>query len=120
MIGSPRFRLPGSLLAEDAAWGKNRAATLALAERLGIGPSGFRLDYFAGTMFWARRETLEPLKRLNLAPTDFPEERGQRDGELHHALERLFGALPALSGQRLENAPVHLADETLLPTTDAA
>jgi lipopolysaccharide biosynthesis protein len=57
-------------------------------------------------MFWVRREVLEPLRRLNLILSDFCEERGRRDGELQHALERVFGALPALVGQRLEDARV--------------
>jgi len=104
MIGSPRFRLPGSMFPEKVAWGANRTTTLALAERLGVPPHSFPLDYFAGTMFWVRRDTLEPLRRLNLSLSDFPEEGGQRDGELHHALERLFGMLPSLAGQRLEGA----------------
>ena len=104
MIGPARFRLPGNLIPKKAAWGSNQTATLALAERLGIDGREFRLDYFAGTMFWARRETLEPLRQLKLTLSDFPEEQGQRDGELHHALERLFGTLPSLVGQTLEGA----------------
>jgi len=108
MIGSSRFHVPGNLLSQETAWGSNRTTTLALAERLGIDRQDFRLDYFAGTMFWARRETLEPLRQLKLTLSDFPDEHGQRDGELHHALERLFGTLPSLIGQRLEGATVCL------------
>jgi lipopolysaccharide biosynthesis protein len=104
MIGSSRFHVPGNLLSQETAWGSNRTTTLVLAERLGIDRQDFRLDYFAGTMFWARRETLELLRQLKLTLSDFPDEHGQRDGELHHALERLFGSLPRLSGQRLEGA----------------
>ncbi len=108
MIGSPRFRLPGHLTTETAAWGSNRTTTLALAERLGIDQQACRLDFFAGTMFWVRRETLEPLRRLNLTLGDFPTEVGQPDGELQHALERLFGMLPGLAGQRLDGATAQI------------
>ncbi|HVY19274.1 MAG TPA: rhamnan synthesis F family protein [Bauldia sp.] len=107
MIGSARFRAPGSAVPEQAAWGANRAAILALTKRIGLGEIS-HLDYFAGTMFWVRRKALEPLRRLNLSDADFPEEQGQRDGELHHALERLFGTLPGLSGMRLESVPPRL------------
>jgi lipopolysaccharide biosynthesis protein len=100
MIGSPRFRLSSPSAEHSDGWGGNRAATLALAERIGIPPAEFSLDYFAGSMFWVRRSVLEPVRRLGLTIGDFPEESGARDGELQHACERLFGALPALSGMR--------------------
>lgn len=105
MIGSPRFRLPGKLMRNEEAWGTNRQATLQLAQRLGLNADAFELDFYAGTMFWARRAVLEPLRRLGLTAADFPEEDGQRDGGLHHAFERLFGAAPALVGMHLEDAP---------------
>jgi lipopolysaccharide biosynthesis protein len=114
MIGSPRFRLPGARMSTEAAWGANQAATLALARRLGVSPETFRLDYFAGTMFWVRRSVLEPMRGLGLTLADFPEEDGARDGALQHACERLFGALPALSGKRLADAlPVYTPDADL-------
>jgi lipopolysaccharide biosynthesis protein len=101
MVGSPRFRLSSPSAERSDGWGRNRAATLALAGRLGIPPASFRLDYFAGSMFWVRRAVLDPVRKLGLTIADFPEESGARDGELQHAFERLFGALPALSGLRL-------------------
>jgi lipopolysaccharide biosynthesis protein len=101
MIGSPRFRLSSPSPEHSDGWGGNRAATLALAERIGIPSAEFSLDYFAGSMFWVRRSVLEPVRKLGLTIADFPEESGARDGELQHACERLFGALPALSGMRL-------------------
>ena len=82
----------------------NKDATLALACRIGADPQGFPLDFFAGTMFWLRPELLELLKPLNLSLADFPDETGQADATLQHALERLFGALPAVAGMRMENA----------------
>src|SRR5690606_9173870 len=51
MIGSPRFRLTEDKPTNEA-WGKNRAATLALAARLRVPADTFHLDFYAGTMFW--------------------------------------------------------------------
>ena len=69
-----------------------------------IPEANFHLDFYAGTMFWARREVLEPLRRLHLLQSDFPEEQMQRDGELQHAIERLFGNLPNMIGKHMEDA----------------
>lgn len=106
MIGSGRFRLPNEFTREEGAWGENRASILEMAARLGMPPEAFRLDYFAGTMFWVRTAALEPLRPLNLSMADFPNEPSKVDGELHHALERLFGVLPLLKGTVLEDAPI--------------
>ncbi|MGX5829402.1 rhamnan synthesis F family protein [Mesorhizobium sp. 43Arga] len=92
MIGSRRFRLPNEWKAEKAAWAENRAMVLSLLETMGISSSS-RLDFFAGTMFWVRRGALEPLRRLDLPLAAFPEEAGQQDGTLQHALERVLGMI---------------------------
>ena len=91
MIGSRRFRLPNEWKGEKAAWGENRAMALNLLEAMGM--PGSRLDFFAGTMFWVRRGALEPLRRLDLPLAAFPEEAGQQDGTLQHALERVLGMI---------------------------
>lgn len=106
MIGSPRFRLPNEFIQHRSAWGENRDATLALAARMGLAPRDFRLDFFAGTMFWIRREALAPLSALDLALADFPDENGALDGEFQHALERALGAVPQAAGMFLDSAPV--------------
>lgn len=49
--------------------------------------------YFAGTMFWASIESLRPLLDIYLLPDDFEPERGQIDGTMAHAIERIFGLL---------------------------
>lgn len=48
-------------------------------------------DYPVGSMFWIRKESFEPVLKLNLKLDDFPEELGQTDGTLQHTLERCFG-----------------------------
>lgn len=106
MVASPRFRLPADFMPPAASWSGNQAATLALASRLGIAADDFVLDYFAGTMFWVRPAVLRPLRDLGLTLADFPDEDDARDGHLHHALERVFGALPRLVGMTAANAAV--------------
>jgi lipopolysaccharide biosynthesis protein len=92
MIGSRRFRLPNEWKSEDAAWGKNKAMILNLLEAMGVATDR-PLDFFAGTMFWVRRDALEPLKQLDLSLASFPSETGQQDGTLQHALERILGMI---------------------------
>ncbi|CAM5419587.1 Rhamnan synthesis protein F OS=Afipia felis OX=1035 GN=BN961_03297 PE=4 SV=1 [Afipia felis] len=92
LVGSSHFRGDYS-----DTWPRNAKPTLELAKRLGCSETEFKPDFFAGTMFWIRRELLDLLKPLNLSQDDFPEEAGQLDGELQHALERIFGALPGLA-----------------------
>jgi lipopolysaccharide biosynthesis protein len=102
MIGSARFRVPNGSIQLKAPWGENKEGTLKLAARLGIARGDFRLDFFAGTMFWLRREVLAPLRELNLTLADFSDNI-RADGDLPHAIERLFGALPQRVGMRLES-----------------
>ncbi len=51
--------------------------------------SGY-LDYPLGTMFWARTDALRPILSSGFTIDDFPEESGQLDGTLAHALERML------------------------------
>lgn len=55
--------------------------------------------YFGGTMFWARFDTLRPLLSAYLMPEDFESESGQVNVTTHHAIERLIGLLPELTGK---------------------
>lgn len=73
------------------SWLKNRGVAHALAHRLGI-DLGHRnyVDAPMGSMFWARVDAVAPLLNLKLSYRDFPDELGQTDGTLQHAVERFF------------------------------
>lgn len=62
-----------------------------------------RFDYgfFAGTMFWARRDAIEPALHVRRRIDDFALERGQIDGTVAHAYERIFCLLPELQGKSI-------------------
>lgn len=49
--------------------------------------------YFAGSMFWANLEVLDPLLKLYMLPEDFESENGQIDGTMAHAIERVISLL---------------------------
>lgn len=98
VIGPSRFHLPNEFRhSHRDVWSNNEELTYRLVQRLGGSRESFKLDFFAGTMFWIRRELLDLLKPLDLSQSDFPDEAGQPDGTLQHAFERVFGALPSLA-----------------------
>jgi lipopolysaccharide biosynthesis protein len=59
--------------------------------------SGF-IPFPAGGMFWFRPRAVEPILESNFDYSDFPDELGQVDATLQHALERLMGTVPLTLG----------------------
>ncbi|TXN44740.1 hypothetical protein FV233_13645 [Methylobacterium sp. WL7] len=83
-------------------WLANIGAGYGLLDRLGLRYDGFDeyLDYPVGGMFWARVDALRPLLTAGLTPHDFPEEHGQTDGTLAHAIERVVPLVCRSQGYR--------------------
>jgi lipopolysaccharide biosynthesis protein len=90
----------------DSFWGANKANADRLAIRLGL-PNG-TLDrtygFIAGSMFWARLESLRPLLDAHLGLWEFEAESGQTDGTLAHAIERIIGPSAASAGYVIDDA----------------
>jgi hypothetical protein len=83
-----------------------------------IGPNQFHLEritqglsagmplptnwgFFAGTMFWVKPEILEKLSHFVAETLTFETDTSQNDGQIAHALERVFGILPALTDHKI-------------------
>lgn len=103
-------------LRNHLAWGPNFESTLALLAPLGVTvePDAY-LECPSGSMFWCRTEALQPLLSLNLTFDSFPDEQGQTDGTLAHAIERAF--LYSLEGAGYKWAKVVLRKSYPLPST---
>ena len=98
------FRLPYAA----CTWLANAEVGRQLLDRLGlVGPGTTYFDFPAGSMFWARGDTLRPLLDAGITFEDFPEEAGQKDGTLAHAVERVLGCLHEASGR---SGPAVIAD----------
>jgi hypothetical protein len=76
----------------------------ALQRAAGICLPGRRLPedwgFFAGTMFWARVEALRPFLELKRFGVAFGAASQSGDGELEHAIERLFGLAGVIDGRK--------------------
>lgn len=87
-------------------WLSNADVCEALAARMGFAiDRAAYIDFPAGSMFWARVAALRPLYDLALRLEDFPEEAGQTDGTLQHAVERLFALVVQERGDVLGILP---------------
>lgn len=79
-------------------WTSNRGHAEALARRMGLGPLPSAINFPAGSMFWMRSSVLRMFVDLDLNWNFYPVEPLPSDGTVLHALERLFGVVPELTG----------------------
>ena len=72
-------------------WGENFFAVKNFLSQLGIELEETPiLEFPAGSMFWFKPAALSPLFESNVTFANFPEELGQTDGTIAHAIERSF------------------------------
>ncbi|MFE1600577.1 rhamnan synthesis F family protein [Methylobacterium sp. ID0610] len=74
-------------------WLGNFAIARLWAERAGVPIRPGFVHYPVGGMFWARPAAIAPLLDDDWSYADFPDEEGQIDGTMQHAIERLVGAV---------------------------
>ena len=82
-------------------WGYDFPLASSLLKRLGYALNKDRLlEFPSGSMFWAKTDAFRPLLSLKLQFGDFPDESGQIDGTLAHAIERIILFSAELAGYR--------------------
>lgn len=99
-----------SALPGQPRWGANKEAVEMFLRKWGANLDSAKCpDFPAGSFFWARVDVVRKLLDYGLAYEDFEAEAGQLDGTLGHAIERLLGVLPRLSGREFELLGVDVA-----------
>lgn len=83
-------------------WGGNKANCDRLMLRLN---KDFKItsappSFPAGNMFWARSEAIKKIFNVNFSQSEFEDEKGQVDGTLAHAIERIWFYLVESEGYR--------------------
>lgn len=81
------------------SWLKNLGLGRNLCEKMKLEFFDGLFNYPAGSFFWARTDSLKRIFDLNLSIDNFPVERGQTDGTLAHALERILPFCVHAEGQ---------------------
>lgn len=82
-------------------WLYNSGRGSQLLSRMHIPFENHMLFYPVGSFFWAKTEAIRPLFDLNLSYQDFDEEKGQIDGTLAHALERVIACVVRNQGMNM-------------------
>lgn len=88
------------LVRGSIAWIYNKKTAEDLIERMGLAVELPERDIIfpAGNMFWARTDAVRQMFELGLSPYDFPEDLGQLDGTIMHAMERIWCYIARANG----------------------
>ena len=114
LIGPAGHIVPMSLY-----YGGNARAIGYLSHRLRLEPHRLKdMSFVAGSMFYIRAEALKPLLALKLNRDLFEEERGQIDGTMAHAVERVFAVSNAQAGFVLADSNSKPGKLSLVSTND--
>jgi len=89
-------------IAKHINWGENRNIAEQLAQTFNITLPEDISVFPAGSMFWYRPKALAKLTSHSWNKTDFPEETGQIDGTIMHALERILCFYTQQQGYEVE------------------
>lgn len=105
MVEDPAIGMIASASCCSTFAGNNAVLVNLLANRLGLTPSDDHPPYVAGAMFMVRPALLSELQRalhnLPFLPYENAAAHGTIDGQLEHAVERMYGALLAARGMRI-------------------
>lgn len=97
MVAPPNF----PLIRDSTGWLVNFPEAQKLGQKMGLSLSiDSRLDFPAGSMFWARPLALRALLDAGIRLEDFPPEPIPSDGTIANAIERLFFYSCELAGRR--------------------
>jgi lipopolysaccharide biosynthesis protein len=112
LFRDPRVGMVGWRLAfrNSPKWWLANEVRLREIAKEAVPAIGIAPGFFEGSMFWVRPAALSSLRSLALQPHDFEPERGQLDGALHHAIERLFALSAWAGGYRVHAISGRLLD----------
>lgn len=100
-------------------WGYNFDIARGLLKRIGVGlDKNLVLEFPSGSMFWGRSKAIQPLLNAGLSYEDFPEESGQVDGTIAHAIERILLMVAESRGYewlKVVRRDLYPAPRTVLP-----
>lgn len=91
-------------------WGRtNKKLAKPILNKLGIKTPHENNEFAAGSMFWYRPEAISPLFDLTWSLEDFPNEQGQLNSTIMHAIERIIVIIAKHEGyQFIQVEPKHL------------
>ncbi len=89
------------------SWSLNFEIAKNFGSKIGLKHFPKHFNFPIGTMFWARKDALSPIIKLNLGWDDYPNEPLPNDGTILHSIERLIPFINELQGYEysLTNIP---------------